>query len=118
MGSRLNFVVRQAVMQALQSFFSKSNGFQKLDLTKFDLINGPVVEDLTWLKENFEISYPLPNREKQEGLVFEDYPSTECISEFFGRYSLNFDTSLSLVDNLENFYMNFFTLFRNRLSKK
>lgn len=106
-GSKINFFARQAVVKELISFFSMSNGFKKLNLDKFDLVDASVIQDLVWLKENFGISYPLPAREEQVRLVFEDFPSLECLSEFFGRYSLNFNTTLSLVHNVENLYMKF-----------
>ena len=106
-GSKIHFFARQAALKELISFFSKSNGFKKLNLDKFDLVDKSVIEDLVWLKENFGISYSLSAREEQEGIAFEDFPSLECLSEFFGRYSLNYNTTLSLVDNLVNLYMKF-----------
>jgi hypothetical protein len=106
-GSKIHFFARQAALKELISFFSKSNGFKKLNLDKFDLVDKSVIEDLVWLKENFGISYSLSAREEQEGMAFEDFPSLECLSEFFGRYSLNYNITLSLVDNLENLYMKF-----------
>jgi len=103
-GSKLNFLARKSFVRAIQSFFSEHNGFKKLNLIKYNLVDEAVVEDLFWLEKNFGISYQLPDRKKEEGLELEDYPSSDCLSEFFKLYKLRFDTNISLVDNLENLY--------------
>ena len=109
-GSEINFNARRATIRAISSFFSKSNGFKKLTLTKFDLVDEAVAEDLVWLEKNFGISYQLPVEAGQQELVFDEYPSAECLSEFFGGYDLHYEASESLADNLENLYAKFFRI--------
>ena len=107
MGSEINYHARQFVIKEIRSFFSNSNGFKKLNLDKFDLLEPAVVDDLAWLEENFGVSYQLSPRKKQDGMTFEELPSPECLSEFFMRYSINFNKSISLTDHMEILYMKF-----------
>ena len=107
-GSEINFNARLAILNGIRTFFSKSNGFKELTLTKFDLVNkAAVAEELVWLEKNFGISYQLPVKEGHQELVYDECPSAECLSEFFGGYALKYEASMSLADNIENLYARF-----------
>ena len=104
LGSKINFDARLCIVNAIRDFFSKPNGFKKLNLSKFQLMNEAVAKDLVWLEKKFGISYPLPVKAEQQKQIHDEYPSAECLSEFFGGYALNYETSESVADNLEKLY--------------
>ena len=106
-GSEINFKARETILNEIRTFFSKSNGFKKLMLTKFDLVDKAVAEDLVWLKKNFGISYQLPVKVNHQELVYDEYPSAECLSKFFRGYALKYEASISLADNIEKLYARF-----------
>ena len=103
-GSEINFKSRNTLIAAARNFFSESNGFKKLDLTKFDLVDEATAEELVWLQKNFGISYQLHDKADKSGLVYDEVPSEKSLSEFFGNYALEYQPSLSLADNLEDLY--------------
>jgi hypothetical protein len=109
-GSEINFKARETILNEIRTFFSKSNGFKKLMLTKFDLVDKAVAEDLVWLKKNFGISYQLPVKVNHQELVYDEYPSAECLSKFFRGYALKYEASISLADNIEKLYARFLRL--------
>ena len=103
-GSKINFSSREKLINEIRTFFSQGNGFTKLNLGKFDIVHEDVCKDLVWLEENFGISYQLPVKAEQQGLVYDESPSTEILCEFFGKYGLNYQASISLADNIEELY--------------
>lgn len=111
LGSEISFKARQHIISVIRSFFSKTNGFKKLNPKKFDIKNHEFVcEDLVWLEKHFGISYKLPVKAEQQELVYDESPSTEILFEFFGGYAMNYDASASLAYNLENLYARFFLI--------
>ena len=107
LGSEINFNARVYIVNAIRTFFSQTNGFNKLNLKKFDIVHEDVCDDLVWLEESFGISYQIPVKAEQQELVYEESPSTEILFEFFGNYGLNYQASMPLADNVENLYTKF-----------
>ena len=106
-GSQINLSARAEAIKALRLFFSKSNGFSELNLEKFNLLDPSVGVDLDWLQKALKISYKVPSTEREQGLVFEKYPSIESLSEFFGIYCIKYHSSLPVGFNIENLYQKF-----------
>jgi len=106
-GSKIKLNARQEIITEFHAFFSQGNGFKKLNLEKFDIIHEDICEDLVWLDENFGISYQLPVKAEQQELAYDVSPSTEILSEFFGKYGMSYQASISLADNVEELYAKF-----------
>ena len=106
-GTKVRFQARQAIVKALMNFFSKSNGFGKINLEQLNLVHDSVEKDLVWLEECFGITYPNPFREKSEGSDFDAVPDSKIISKFFERNFLSYESSLSLSENFQNLYIKF-----------
>jgi hypothetical protein len=113
-GTKLKLNARRRVIDAIRSFFSESNGFKKLNLKKFDIVHQDVGKDLVWLDMNFGLSYQLPVIAEQQELMYDECPSTESLSEFFGVYNLNYDESASLAYNMEKFYLRFLLISKTK----
>ena len=117
-GSELKFQARRDIIDAIRFFFSISNGFKKLTLKEYNLVGEAANEDLAWLEKNFGVSYQRIVKAEQQKLVYDKYPSEEYLSEFFQTYALNYETSLSLSDNLEILYERFLWFKKNDIQIK
>ena len=106
-GSHKHLRARVEIMRALQSFFSESNGFKKINLGEFNLVAKSAAKDLDWLEENFGITYPSPWKSRSDIKDFEDCPRFEKLVEFFQHYNLTYKSSLSVTENIQNLYTRF-----------
>lgn len=106
-GSHKHLRARVEIIRAMQSFFSESNGFKKIDLREFNLVAPSAAKDLDWLEERFGITYPSPWDNRSEVRDFEDCPSFEKIMEFFQHHNLTYKSSLSVTENIQSLYTKF-----------
>jgi hypothetical protein len=105
--TNLSLIARNAVGEAIRNFFSVKNGFQKLKLEGFDLVDAAVEEDLIWLKEYFSITYSYPTSFTTELSDLNAIPDPKNLSSFFEKNSHKYNDTLSLNENFENLFNDF-----------
>jgi hypothetical protein len=111
-GSELKFRAKTNLINLIRDFFSQSNGFNKINLDKYDLLED-IEDDLVWLKKNFGIEYPIYDQKYINLNTYEYTPSSKVLSKFFHIFGLNYKSSLTLVTNMQNLYKWFLKTTKN-----